>query len=186
MENWEEKANEFQLREYMYAAQVAALGREVDLHRAGKPPAEPSASLTGAFSDPVINMEICALRQIIADKDQEIEKLREELAAATFDPNAMAGLKLMKKMKKILEENQDLGKQLVEDKALGAAAALAKEKELHAATQEELRESTEFSSILDEENEKLQVQIQELTKKLAEVKKQQAEDGAGQKRARTD
>ena len=40
----------------------------------------------------------------------------------------MAGLKLMKKMKKILEENQDLGKQLVEDKALGAAAALAKEK----------------------------------------------------------
>ena len=35
----------------------------------------------------VINMEICALRQIIADKDQEIEKLREELAAATFDPN---------------------------------------------------------------------------------------------------
>ena len=42
--------------------------------------------------------------------------------------------------------------------------------ELHAATQEELRESTEFSSILDEENEKLQVQIQELTKKLAEVR----------------
>ena len=43
-------------------------------------------------------------------------------------------------------------------------------------TKEELREATEFSSILDQENEQLQAQIEELTRKLAELTNQQAED----------
>ena len=43
-------------------------------------------------------------------------------------------------------------------------------------TKEELREATEFSSILDQGNEQLQAQIEELTRKLAELTNQQAED----------
>ena len=43
-------------------------------------------------------------------------------------------------------------------------------------TEEELREATEFSHILDQENEKLQAQIEELTRTLAEVRNQQTEE----------
>ena len=38
-----------------------------------------------ASADQVINMEICALRQIIADKDQEIERLRQEDARLSYE-----------------------------------------------------------------------------------------------------
>ena len=119
----------------------------------------------------MINLEIRALRQKIAERDEEAERLKEEVAAATFDPKvrpaadprqaswilrvawvlclafitnvvimenqacrlaysspftctshrysrcksinlfqAMAGLKLMRKCKKLLEENNELGK----------------------------------------------------------------------------
>ena len=59
-----------------------------------------------------------------------------------------------------LNELEFLGSQLVEGKSLGSAAALAKAKESHEATEEELSEATEFCRILDGENEKLQAQIE--------------------------
>merc|ERR1719321_666447 len=146
----------------MYVAQVAALSRELDMKKTAAPSEE--KSLTGSFADPVINLEIRALRQTIADRDREIEDLREELRAATFDPNAMTGLKLMKKCKKLLDENQELGKQLAEDTELGTSAKIAAEKAQQEKTAEELREAQEFNQILDEENDKLQTQIAELTR----------------------
>ena len=59
------------------------------------------------------------------------------------------------------------GEALNQHKALG---------KLLDATKEELRESLEFNVILEDENERLQPQIEELTRKLAEVSKQQTED----------
>ena len=38
----------------------------------------------------VINLEIRALRQTLLERDEEIERLKEELNAVTFDPNAPA------------------------------------------------------------------------------------------------
>ena len=133
--------------------------------------------------DPVINLEIRALRQKIAERDEEAERLKEEVAAATFDPKAMAGLKLMRKCKKLLEENNELGKQLAEDAVLGVKAQLAAETEAHKKTKEELQEAQEFNTILDEENEKLQTQMQELSKKLAEMRKEQEQSRKRQKTA---
>merc|ERR1719253_132952 len=169
----EGKLAEHERREFLLLSQISARDREVELYRhAHAARSTEQRSLMETLVDPVVNLEIRALRSRLAETEQKVENLQEELEASTFDPNTISGKKLIAKTRKLLDENADLGKRISEDHGLRARAELEAEKQRHQETREKLREAKEFSEILDEENEKLQAQIQELSKKLLEVRRE--------------
>jgi len=160
-------------REYCYLARLSELERE--LHRERKTSSEiqaafddsrGKASLRLALVDPVVNMEILLLREKLRQKEEKIESLQDEISSSSFDPKSICGQKLMKKCRALLEENQDLGRQLAEEKFQDLTVLVKTEKKKVEQLREKMREQSEFCSVLDDENEKLQCAYQLLQQKL--------------------
>jgi len=124
------------------------------------------ASLRQGLVDPAVNMEIMLLRQKLREKEQKIEVLQDEVNSTTFDPKSVSGQKIMKKTRQLLEENQDLGRQLAEEKFQDLTVLIKTEKKRGEQLKEKLRESQAFCAVLDEENEKLQSAVVQAGKKI--------------------
>merc|ERR1712196_112087 len=120
------------------------------------------------------------LRDKLLARDRQILELQEELQSMLFDPKALQGKKLMKKMRDLLEENADLGKQLAEGGgAQELKVQLEAERTKSQTLKETLLESYEFNRVLDEENEQLQATFAGVCMKLAEAERSEK---AGDKR----
>merc|ERR1719265_1562288 len=94
---------EFQRREYMLLSKMAQREREMRRLRQQASEAKNSFedtrkdSLRDAFVDPAVNIEIALLRQRLKEKDQEMERLKEEQTKSTFQPQSIQGQKLLRK-----------------------------------------------------------------------------------------
>eukprot|EP00397_Hematodinium_sp_SG-2012_P064082 GEMP01089824.1.p1 GENE.GEMP01089824.1~~GEMP01089824.1.p1 ORF type:complete len:192 (+),score=50.26 GEMP01089824.1:44-619(+) len=169
----QQEKDAFLHREYCYLAKLSELDRcllrEKQIASEIQAAFEDSTSKTSlrqGLVDPVVNMEILLLRQKLREKEQKIESLQDEINSSSFDPKSISGQKLMKKCRALLEENQDLGRQLAEEKFQDLTVLLKAEKKKCEQLKEKLKESTEFCSVLDDENEKLQLAYQQLLEKL--------------------
>ncbi len=118
--------------------------------------------------DPTVNMEIKFLRQKLLDQGQQIHDLRDQLNA-TFDVKSSAGQKLVKKCTHLLEENQELGKQLAQDRTQDFQVLLDAERKKTDEAKDRLREQLEFNQVLDAENEKMQNTLTQLVRKVRDL-----------------
>ena len=108
-------------REHVYLSKIAEQERQIqkyknianDIQSRFEEGFE-KTSLRLAMVDPTVNMEILRLRQRLKAKDDEIGDLKREIASTSFKPTSIAGQKLMRKCRTLLEENQSLGRQISE------------------------------------------------------------------------
>lgn len=127
------------------------------------------AFFTSLQVDPVVNMEILRLRQKLAEKDDQLNAYKVDIASTRFNPTSVSGQKLMHKCRELLEENRSLGRQINEGPIRDLLIAWGLEKGRNDDLQTKLNQRDGFVKLLDDENEKLQVALETLTLKLQKV-----------------
>lgn len=167
-----EKIMEYQRREYALLSQMAQKEREMRRLRQQANEAVDAYedtqkdSLRDAFVDPVVNIELAMLRQQLAEKDQDIVKLRGEAHSAQFQPNSIQGQKLLQKCAHLLDENAELGRQLGEERMQTVRVQLTAERTRRAQLKQRIAEYDRHAEQVDAENEKMQTKITELGQSL--------------------
>merc|ERR1712048_32922 len=93
-----------------------------------------------------------------------------DLSAWKFTPDSVTGKKLMSKCRLLIQENQDLGKQLSQGRIAQLEAELALQKKYSEELKESQDELNEFVIQLDEEVEGMQSTICVLQQQLKDSK----------------
>ena len=170
VESSEDKLLAAQRREYIFLAKTIQQEREMERLRSqlGDARVPAGESLAGTLADPTVNMEIKFLREKLLTDERRIAQLDEELQSR-FDVKSSAGQKLVKKCRHLLEENQELGRQLAQDRTQDFQVLLDEEKAKTAKVKDRLRKQLEFNKVLDTENEKMQQTVTVLVKTLRET-----------------
>ncbi|CAD7952958.1 unnamed protein product [Amoebophrya sp. A25] len=157
-------------REHVYLAKLAEKDREIGKYKQVANDVQTrfedafeKTSLRFAMVDPAVNMEVLRLRQKLKAQDDEIDSLKQELKATQFKPTSISGQKLMKKCRALLEENQSLGRQISEGPIQDLLIALGNERRTVRQLNEKLQDAQAQCQHLDEENEKLSLQVTQLT-----------------------
>eukprot|EP00928_Gymnodinium_smaydae_P050484 TRINITY_DN34041_c0_g1_i1.p2 TRINITY_DN34041_c0_g1~~TRINITY_DN34041_c0_g1_i1.p2 ORF type:complete len:262 (+),score=80.27 TRINITY_DN34041_c0_g1_i1:45-830(+) len=167
---------EYQRSEYALLSQMARRGREMASlrRRAGEDYHSflntRKDSLSNAYVDPAVNVEIAMLQQREKEKDAEIERLKEETQTATFHPNSIQGKKLFSKCAHLLEENAELGRQLGEERVQTLRIQIAIERRKRQLLRQRIAECDRHAEFIDGENERLQKQIADVGQCLKEAK----------------
>mmetsp|Transcript_80565 Transcript_80565/g.125523 ORF Transcript_80565/g.125523 Transcript_80565/m.125523 type:complete len:227 (-) Transcript_80565:53-733(-) len=171
-----DKIMEHQRREYMLLSKMAQ--REREMRRLCQQANEAvnsfedtrKDSLRDAFVDPAVNIEIAMLRQRLKEKDQEIERLKEESRRSVFQPQSIQGQKLLRKCADLLEENAELGRQLGEEWVQTLRIQMAVERKKKQQLQQRIVQCNEHAELIDNENEKLQQRIASLGQQLKDTR----------------
>merc|ERR1719350_773113 len=192
-----ERIMEYQRREFVLLSKMSQRWREIRKLRQQANEAVHSFedtqkdSLQGAFVDPLVNLELAMLRQRLKDKDQEIDRLKEQSLSAAFHPNSIQGQKLLKKCAELLEENSDLARQLGEEWMQVLRIQLSSERAKRVQLRQRIAEFDRRAHQIDAENEQMQKRISTLGQQLCDtraeidmMKKDIEETKAGVKRRR--
>mmetsp|Transcript_57803 Transcript_57803/g.124338 ORF Transcript_57803/g.124338 Transcript_57803/m.124338 type:complete len:353 (+) Transcript_57803:28-1086(+) len=157
----------YQKREYLYLAKLVqqeknverfkSLAADIKHNRTG-----PGASLRGALVDPVVNMEIKMLRERLLDKERRISELQEQVDALMFNAKDTTGQRMVKKLKDLQLENQELAKQLSEDRLQDVLILVRAEKKRGEELQGKMKDMEEVCGVLDAENERLMKSVAHL------------------------
>merc|ERR1719277_2038922 len=115
-------------------------------------------------------MEVLLLRQKVRERDQQIDKLREELEANRFDQKQPGGQALMRKCKALLTENRELGQEIREERIAELRVAYQAEQRLNEELREKCGEASEFCKELVNENDKLQGTISKVAGRLRDAR----------------
>ena len=131
----------------------------------------PSAQqLQTMLIDPAVNLLFEKMKTELMETKDRLEQAQNDLSAWKFTPDSVTGKKLMAKCRTLIQENQELGKQLSQ----GRIAQLEAELSLQKKYSEELKgsqdEMNEFVIQLDEEVEGMQATICALQQQLKESK----------------
>lgn len=131
----------------------------------------PSATqLQTMLIDPAVNLLFEKMKTELTETKERLEQAQNDLSAWKFTPDSVTGKKLMGKCRTLIQENQELGKQLSQ----GRIAQLEAELSLQKKYSEELKgsqdEMNEFVIQLDEEVEGMQATICALQQQLKEAK----------------
>lgn len=167
---------EYQRREFALLSQIALREREMRglRRRAGEAEHGFSSarkdSLSSAYVDPAVNIEIAMLRQTLKEKDSDIEQLKQESHSATFHPNSIQGQKLLKKCTHLLEENAELGRQLGEERVQILRIQIAVERKKRGQLRQHIAECDQHAELVDSENERMQQKIADLGQCLKEAR----------------
>mmetsp|Transcript_13848 Transcript_13848/g.24117 ORF Transcript_13848/g.24117 Transcript_13848/m.24117 type:complete len:219 (+) Transcript_13848:3-659(+) len=167
---------EFQRREYLLLSMMAQREREMRKLRQQANEAVNSFedtrkdSLRDALVDPTVNIEIAMLRQRLREKDQEIERLKEETSKSSFQPQSIQGQKLLRKCIHLEEENSELGRQLGEEWMQKLRIQMAVERKKRQQLQQRSAEFDSHCEQIDSENEKMQKRIADLGAQLRDTK----------------
>mmetsp|Transcript_40785 Transcript_40785/g.108058 ORF Transcript_40785/g.108058 Transcript_40785/m.108058 type:complete len:231 (-) Transcript_40785:62-754(-) len=171
-----ERIMEYQRREFVLLSKIAQREREMRKHRQQANEAVASFedtrkdSLQGAFVDPVVNVEIGMLRQRLKEKDQQIERLKEQSHNATFHPNSIQGQKLLRKCAHLLEENSELGRQLEEEWMQTLRIQMVVERKKRSQLQQRIVDFEQHADRIDGENEQMQKRIATLGQQLKDTR----------------
>ncbi|KAB0383043.1 hypothetical protein FD755_004960 [Muntiacus reevesi] len=119
------------------------------------------AQLRSTMEDPAINLLFLKMKSELQQTKDKLEQAQNELSAWKFTPDSQTGKKLMAKCRMLIQENQELGRQLSQ----GRIAQLE-------ADQDELND---FIIQLDEEVEGMQSTILVLQQQMKETRQQLAQ-----------
>ena len=125
-----------------------------------------TSNLRATLLDPCINLLFEKMQEQIKDLNTQLNEARGELSAWTFTADSVTGKKLMGKCRMLIDENEELGRQLSQGRVAQLQAELALQKSANEEMQKNLEEMTGFVVQLDEEVEGMQATILHLQQQL--------------------
>jgi len=130
------------------------------------------ATLRKTMLDPAINHLFLKMKTELKDTKEKLESAQSELNAWKFTPDSQTGKKLMARVRTLIQENQELGKQL----SSGTVAMLESKLQLQEKKNAELTsaqaDTDAFVLQLDEEVEGMQAKIMSLESQLNKANQQ--------------
>ncbi|CAL8318069.1 unnamed protein product [Merluccius merluccius] len=134
---------------------------------------QPSAAqLRTAMVDPAINLFFLKMKGELEQTKDKLEQAQNELSAWKFTPDSQTGKKLMAKCRMLIQENQELGRQLSQGRIAQLEAELALQKKYSEELKSSQDELNDFIIQLDEEVEGMQSTILVLQQQLKETRQQ--------------
>ncbi|XP_038059305.1 trichohyalin-like [Patiria miniata] len=131
----------------------------------------PGASqLRSALLDPALNILFQRMRNQLDEKSKKLQQATDDMAAWKFTPDSQTGKRLMSKCRTLIQENQELGKQVSTGRTAQLEAELALQKKYSEELKASQDELNEFVIQLDEEVEGMQSTICALQQQLKEAK----------------
>ena len=118
--------------------------------------------------DPAVNILFQKMNQELKDTQARYKQAQEDLSAWKFTPNSATGKKLVAKCKQLINENEELGKQLSEGRVARLEAQLALQKNYTQQLKKSREELNQVVLQLDEELEAFQSTVIALENKLTE------------------
>ncbi|XP_028295727.1 pre-mRNA-splicing regulator WTAP [Gouania willdenowi] len=147
---------------------------------------QPSAAqLRSSMVDPAINLFFLKMKAELEQTKDKLEQAQNELSAWKFTPDSQTGKKLMAKCRMLIQENQELGRQLSQGRIAQLEAELALQKKYSEELKSSQDELNDFIIQLDEEVEGMQSTILVLQQQLKETRQQLSQGpvtGAGPSR----
>ncbi|XP_036405979.1 pre-mRNA-splicing regulator WTAP [Megalops cyprinoides] len=134
---------------------------------------QPSAAqLRSSMVDPAINLFFLKMKGELEQTKDKLEQAQNELSAWKFTPDSQTGKKLMAKCRMLIQENQELGRQLSQGRIAQLEAELALQKKYSEELKSSQDELNDFIIQLDEEVEGMQSTILVLQQQLRETRQQ--------------
>ncbi|XP_051951736.1 pre-mRNA-splicing regulator WTAP-like [Xyrauchen texanus] len=134
---------------------------------------QPSAAqLRSSMVDPAINLFFLKMKGELEQTNDKLEQAQNELSAWKFTPDSQTGKKLMAKCRMLIQENQELGRQLSQGRIAQLEAELALQKKYSEELKSSQDELNDFIIQLDEEVEGMQSTILVLQQQLRETRQQ--------------
>ncbi|KAJ3606912.1 hypothetical protein NHX12_026428 [Muraenolepis orangiensis] len=134
---------------------------------------QPSAAqLRTSMVDPAINLFFLKMKGELEQTKDKLEQAQNELSAWKFTPDSQTGKKLMAKCRMLIQENQELGRQLSQGRIAQLEAELALQKKYSEELKSSQDELNDFIIQLDEEVEGMQSTILVLQQQLKETRQQ--------------
>lgn len=138
--------------------------------QAAKAAAEPNVvQVRQLLLDPAVNREFQRMHKALEDKSEEAQRLREELQGTTFQFDSKAGRMLVAKCRTLQEENEEMGRELSEDRVHKLERQLALAKAYAEDMQAAFQECEDHATALDEEAEKIQEENFKLRRQMQEL-----------------
>ncbi|KAK6489742.1 pre-mRNA-splicing regulator WTAP-like isoform X1 [Huso huso] len=139
-----------------------------------------AAQLRSSMVDPAINLFFLKMKGELEQTKDKLEQAQNELSAWKFTPDSQTGKKLMAKCRMLIQENQELGRQLSQGRIAQLEAELALQKKYSEELKSSQDELNDFIIQLDEEVEGMQSTILILQQQLKETRQQMAQQGQQQ------
>ncbi|KAM4625116.1 pre-mRNA-splicing regulator WTAP-like isoform 1-T2 [Polymixia lowei] len=130
------------------------------------------AQLRSSMVDPAVNLFFLKMRRELDETKDKLEQAQNELSAWKFTPDSQTGKKLMAKCRMLIQENQELGRQLTQGRIAQLEAELALQKKYSGELKSSQDELNDFIIQLDEEVEGMQSTILVLQQQLKEARQQ--------------
>ncbi|KAF7253526.1 Pre-mRNA-splicing regulator WTAP, partial [Varanus komodoensis] len=130
------------------------------------------AQLRSTMVDPAINLFFLKMKGELEQTKDKLEQAQNELSAWKFTPDSQTGKKLMAKCRMLIQENQELGRQLSQGRIAQLEAELALQKKYSEELKSSQDELNDFIIQLDEEVEGMQSTILVLQQQLKETRQQ--------------
>ncbi|XP_069811478.1 pre-mRNA-splicing regulator WTAP [Dendropsophus ebraccatus] len=130
------------------------------------------AQLRTTMVDPAINLFFLKMKGELEQTKDKLEQAQNELSAWKFTPDSQTGKKLMAKCRMLIQENQELGRQLSQGRIAQLEAELALQKKYSEELKSSQDELNDFIIQLDEEVEGMQSTILVLQQQLKESRQQ--------------
>ncbi|XP_072178955.1 uncharacterized protein [Diadema setosum] len=127
-----------------------------------------TAQLRSAMVDPALNLLIQRLKRELEDKNTKLKQAHEDMAAWKFTQDSQTGKRLMARCRTLIQENQELGKQVSQGKVSQVEAELALQKEINEELKSSQDEMYEMVIQLNDEGEGMQSTILALQQDLKE------------------
>ncbi|XP_078505101.1 pre-mRNA-splicing regulator WTAP [Lissotriton helveticus] len=130
------------------------------------------AQLRTTMVDPAINLFFLKMKGELEQTKDKLEQAQNELSAWKFTPDSQTGKKLMAKCRMLIQENQELGRQLSQGRIAQLEAELALQKKYSEELKSSQDELNDFIIQLDEEVEGMQSTILVLQQQLKDSRQQ--------------
>uniref|UniRef100_UPI00358F1137 pre-mRNA-splicing regulator WTAP n=1 Tax=Myxine glutinosa TaxID=7769 RepID=UPI00358F1137 len=131
-----------------------------------------AAQLRSCLVEPAVNLLFTRMRSELQLTRDRLQQAHDELNAWKFTPDSQTGKKLMAKCRMLIQENQDLGRQLAQGRVAQLEAELALQKKYGQELKCSQDELNEFIIQLDEEVEGMQSTILVLQQQLRDAREQ--------------
>ncbi|KAL3140894.1 hypothetical protein ABBQ32_005426 [Trebouxia sp. C0010 RCD-2024] len=144
-----------ELRRHLHAAKAAAEPNVVQVRQ--------------LLLDPAVNHEFERILKALEEKTAEAKRLNQELNGTTFTYESKQGRMLMAKCKLLADENEEMGRELSEDRFHKLERQLALAKGFAEDMQAAFQECEDHATALDEEAEKIQEENFKLRRTVQEM-----------------
>lgn len=144
-----------ELRRHLHAAKAAAEPNVVQVRQ--------------LLLDPAVNREFQKIHKALEDKTEEAKRLHEELQGTHFSQESKQGRMLVAKCRTLAEENEEMGRELSEDRVHKLERQLALAKGYAEDMQAAFQECEDHATALDEEAEKIQEENFKLRRQMQDI-----------------